>query len=303
MPSQRSLYASMLLVVLFWGGNYSFTKLAFGDLPPLAFTAIRFAIGSTVLWLLLRHREPGGRTPRGLWGRLIILGIIGNTLYQLCFVLGLARTTATNTSLILSAMPTVLTVSAGVLGLEQITARQRWALAIATIGVLLVIAAKGIAAEGGDWKGDALILAGVGCWTAYSLGIRQLRGQLTALRLTALTMLTGTPGLILAGIPSLLGVRWSEVHPGSWTGLAYSTFLSLVASYILWSRAVQRLGPARAALFTCITPLVATLTAMGLLGERPTVAHLAGGGLIIGGVVLGNAVPTSRVPEDEACHN
>ena len=144
MPSQRSLYASMLLVVLFWGGNYSFTKLAFGDLPPLAFTAIRFAIGSTVLWLLLRHREPGGRTPRGLWGRLIILGIIGNTLYQLCFVLGLARTTATNTSLILSAMPTVLTVSAGVLGLEQITARQRWALAIATIGVLLVIAAKGM---------------------------------------------------------------------------------------------------------------------------------------------------------------
>lgn len=293
----------MLLVVLFWGGNYAFTKRAFTDLPPLAFTAVRFLVGSTVLWMLLRRLEPEGETPRELWGRLIALGLIGNTLYQLCFVLGLSRTSATNTSLILSAMPTVLTVSAGVIGLERITPRQRWALAIATVGVVVVIAAKGIAARGGDLVGDALILAGVGCWTAYSLGIRQLRGQLSALRLTALTMLTGAPGLILAGIPSLLRVRWGEVHATAWTGLAYSTFLSLVASYILWSRAVQRLGPSRAALFTCITPLVATLAAMALLGERPTLAHLAGGGLIVGGVVLGNAVPAARAPDASTCNS
>lgn len=286
----------MVLVVLFWGGNYSFTKLAFSDLPPLAFTAIRFLVGSSVLWLLLRRLEPEGETPRELWGRLIALGLIGNTLYQLCFVLGLSRTSATNTSLILSAMPTVLTVSAGAIGLERITARQRWALAIATVGVLLVVLARGITTHGSDWVGDALILAGVGCWTAYSLGIRQLRGQLSALRLTALTMFTGTPGLILAGIPSLLRVRWEEVRMPAWGGLAYSTLLSLVASYILWSRAVQRLGPSRAALFTCMTPLVATLAAMSLLGERPTLAHLAGGGLIIGGVLLGNVLPAPRAP-------
>jgi drug/metabolite transporter (DMT)-like permease len=278
----------MLLVVLFWGGNFTFSKLAFGDLPPLAFTAVRFIIGSTVLWLLLKRAEPDGRTPPELWGRLIVLGIIGNTIYQLCFNLGLARTSATNTALILAAMPTVLTVSAGVIGLDRITARQRWALVLATLGVLLVVAARGLGSGGGDWVGDGLILGGVVCWTAYSLGIRQLRGALSALRLTALTMLTGTPLLVLSGIPSLLGVRWSEVHLNAWGGLAYSTFLSLVASYILWSRGVQRLGPSRAALFTCLTPLVATLVAMALLGERPTPAHLVGGGLIIGGVVLGN---------------
>lgn len=287
----------MLLVVLFWGGNYSFTKLAFADLPPLAFTAVRFLVGSTVLWLLLRRLEPGEATPPALWPRLVRLGLVGNTFYQLCFVLGLSRTSATNTALILSAMPTVLTVSAGVLGLERISARQRWALGLATVGVLLVIAARGIAAHPGDWVGDALILAGVGCWTAYSLGIRQLRGQVSALRLTALTMLTGTPGLVLAGVPSLIGVDWGAVHAASWVGLAYSTFLSLVASYLLWSYALQRLGPARAALFTCLTPLVATLAAMALLGERPTGAHLAGGGLIIGGVMLGNARLSSRGPD------
>lgn len=288
MPHQRSQYVSMLLVVLFWGGNFSFSKLAFVDLPPLAFTAVRFAIGSAIMWFLLERHEPEGRTPRELWGQLILLGIVGNTLYQLCFILGLARTSATNTSLILSAMPTVLTVTAGAIGLERVSGRQRWALALATLGVLLVVAARGIAPGAGDWIGDLLILGGVACWTGYTLGIRKLNGRLSALRVTAITMITGTPGLILAGVPSLIGLRWGGVRPVAWGGLAYSTLLSLVAAYILWSRAVQRIGPSRAALFTCITPLVATLVAMALLGERPTVAHLLGGGLIIGGVVLGN---------------
>lgn len=289
-------YLGMLLVVLFWGGNFSFTKLAFVDLPPLAFTAVRFTIGSLVMWLLLQRLEPEGKTPRELWGRLIVLGLVGNTLYQLCFILGLARTTATNTSLILSAMPTALTVAAGALGLERITGRQRWALALATFGVVTVVAARGISPAAGDWLGDLLILSGVACWTGYTIGLRRLGGQLSALRVTAVTMLTGTPGLVLAGIPSLLGVRWSAVRMPAWGGLAYSTMLSLVAAYIMWSRAVQQLGASRAALFTCITPLVATLVAMGILGERPTVAHLLGGGLIVGGVVLGNVSSEFRVP-------
>jgi drug/metabolite transporter (DMT)-like permease len=200
-------------------------------------------------------------------------------------------------------MPTVLTVTAGVIGLEVISNRQRWALGLATLGVLMVVAARGIAPGSGDWIGDVLILGGVACWTAYTLGIRRIGGKLSALRVTAITMLTGTPGLILIGIPSVLGLKWSAVRPTAWGGLVYSTLLSLVASYILWSKAVQRLGPSRAALFTCITPLVATLAAMALLGERPTIAHLLGGGLIVGGVVLGNFGTPAPSPNGATCNS
>jgi drug/metabolite transporter (DMT)-like permease len=287
-------HLEMLLVVLFWGGNFTASKLTLLSIPPLGFTAIRFTTGSLFMWLLIRRTEPGSLPQPGMLRRLVVLGLVGNTLYQLCFILGLSRTSATNTALILSAMPPVVTVAAGLLGMEVISNRQRMALALAMMGVLTVIASRGLDLAHGDWRGDLLILGAVACWTAYTLGLRRLAGRMSALRLTGWTMITGTPGLVLMGLPSLSALRWSTVPWQAWAGLAYSTLLSLLAAYILWSRAVQRLGASRAALYTCVVPLIATLVAMAVLGERPGPAHFMGGTLIVGGVLLGNLQAARR---------
>ncbi len=276
----------LLLVVLIWGGNFTATKLAFTEISPLAFTAVRFAFGSAFMWLLLVRREGWRLPPRNTWLPLIALGIVGNTIYQLCFMTGLYRTTATNSSLILASMPTVVTVAAGAFGLEEVTARQRWALAIATLGVVLVVASRGFTLEGGDLAGDMLMLAAVACWAAYTLGLRTLTGKMSTLALTTWTLITGAPGLLIAGVPAAWKLEWHAVTVRGWGGLAYATLLSLVVAYLLWNRGVRQIGPSRAALFTTLTPLVATLTAIVVLGERPGWLHLAGGAMIIAGVLV-----------------
>lgn len=289
MSVSRAAHFEMLLVVLFWGGNFTASKLAFPSIPPLPFTAIRFAVGSALLWALVARLEGHRPLPRDTIWPVIGLGVVGNTLYQVCFITGLATTTATNTSLILSAMPTVVTVVAGALGMEQVTARQRGALALATLGVVLTVAARGGTVAAGEWRGDLLILLAVGCWTAYTIGLRRMgRGRISSLEITCWTMITGTPGLLLIGAPGLLAMDWGAVQAVSWAGLVYSTLLSLVAAYILWTRAVQSIGASRAALYTCLTPFIATTIAVLVLGERPTPWHLAGGALIVTGVLLGN---------------
>src|SRR3954464_14866814 len=77
--------AGMLLVCLIWGLNFSVTKLALVEIPPLPFTAIRFVAASLLLWLVVRLVE--GPLPKGAAGlkRLVVLGLIGNTCYQLAF--------------------------------------------------------------------------------------------------------------------------------------------------------------------------------------------------------------------------
>lgn len=277
----------LLFVVIFWAGNFTASKIALAEIPPLPFTAVRFALGSVILWCIMVARERRPLPPPGTIVPLVVLGLVGNTLYQLFFINGLAITTATNSALILAGMPTVVTVAAGLLGLEQTSARERWGLGIATLGVVAVVTARGGDAHTpGEVRGDLLMVAAVFCWAAYTLGLRVLKGKMSALSLTTWTLITGTPGLVAAGIPGVLRQDWGAVSRAGWVGLAYSIVLSLVAAYVLWNRGVEKLGPARTSLFSLLTPLVATLIAMAILHERPTLVHVAGGTLIISGVLL-----------------
>src|ERR671914_629686 len=107
-PTRLSSDLAMLLVCLIWGLNFSITKLALAQIPPLPFTAIRFVVSSLLLWLVLRMTEGPLRVPGPALRLLILLGLLGNTCYQLAFTVGLNHTTATNSALILSTVPTVV---------------------------------------------------------------------------------------------------------------------------------------------------------------------------------------------------
>ena len=276
----------MLLVCIIWGFNFSVTKSAFDQIAPLPFTAIRFVISSLLLLLVLRIVEGPAKLPPGALKQLIILGVVGNTCYQLAFILGLARTTATNSALILSTLPTVVAVFAGALGLERITPRMRLGIALGTVGVVLVIATRGVGFDRGTFIGDLVTVLAVLCWAAYTLGLRQVSKGVSSLRVTTITTLTGTPGLLLAGLPGVLRLDWRAVGLDAWLAVAYSSVLSLVVAYLLWNRSVKAIGSARTAIYMCITPLVAVLGAWILLGERPQPLQGVGAALIITGVLL-----------------
>jgi drug/metabolite transporter (DMT)-like permease len=276
----------MLVVCLIWGINFSVTKLAIGQMPALPFTAIRFTLASLLLWLILRKLEGPATLAPEVTRRLVVLGIVGNTLYQLAFVLGLAYTTATNSSLIVATVPTVVAVLAGLFGLERITPRMWAGIALGTIGVVLVIAASGVEFSAVTLRGDLLTVLGVFCWAGYTLGLRKLPPTLSPLRVTTVTAVAGTPGLVLAGLPGLAGMEWRAVPGTAWAALGYATVFSLVVAYILWNRSVQAVGVTRTAIYMCLTPLIAVAAAWLMLGEQAQPLQGVGAVLIVAGVLL-----------------
>jgi drug/metabolite transporter (DMT)-like permease len=276
----------MLLVCLIWGFNFSITKSAFDQIPPLPFTAIRFAISSLLLWVVLRVVEGPAKLPPGAMRRLILLGLVGNTLYQLFFMLGLSRTTASNSALILSTVPTVVAVFAGALGLERITTRMRWGIALGMLGVGLVITTRGVAFDRGTLSGDLLSMLAVLCWAGYTVGLRRVPQGVSPLRVTTITTIAGTPGLVLVGLPGVSRLEWGAVSVTAWLAVAYASVLSLVVAYLLWNRSVKAIGGTRTAIYMCLTPVVAVLGAWLLLGERPHPLQGIGAFFIITGVLL-----------------
>lgn len=291
----------MLLVALIWGVNFSVTKGAFTTFPPLAFTAVRFVLASVMLVVLTSRLEGSGPLPRGALRRLVLLGVVGNTLYQLGFISGLARTTASNSALILASMPSIVALMAAGLRFEPVRPRVLGGVLVATVGVVLVVAARGTGFGGGTLSGDLLTLAAVLCWAGYTLALRFLPAGVSPLRVTLVTTVAGAPGLVLAGLPEIVRMDWGAVGLGGWGALAYSTVLSLVVAYLIWNRSVQVVGPSRTVVYMCLTPLIAVAAAAVLLGERPRPLQGVGALLIISGVVLtrlgGRSEAASVAPE------
>lgn len=276
----------MLLVCLIWGTNFSVVKLALRAMPPLAFTALRFVVSSAVLWALLRRLKGGVRMPRGLFGPMVALGVLGNTCYQVAFTLGLRYTTATNCALIISTVPAVVALLGELLGIERTTPRMRWGIALATAGVALVVGAGGVRFTADTLRGDALAVAATLCWAGYTLGLRRVPPTVSPLEVTTFATLTGTPGLVVAALPDLAGLAWERVPGVAWGAMGYASVLSLVVAYAIWNASVQRVGGTRTAIYLCLTPVVAAVAAWLILDERLRPVQALGAALILPGVLL-----------------
>jgi drug/metabolite transporter (DMT)-like permease len=277
---------TMMLVVLIWGMNFSVTKIALTELPPLAFAALRFSGAAVLLWALLRWREGVRALPKGALWKLTWVGIVGNTFYQVLFSYGLTITTAANGALLIAITPALVALFGALLGIERLRRATVLGIALAFAGVVLVLLARGLAFTRTGLLGDALMLGCAVCWTVYTLGVRTVAGGMSPLAITAWTMVTGVPGLILVSLPDLLRVEWAAVSFTAWAGLFYSMVLALVVSYVLWNNSVRVAGSNRTAIYGCAIPLVAALVAWPLLGEVPVPLQAVGAVLIIGGVLL-----------------
>ncbi|WP_224248909.1 DMT family transporter [Hyalangium gracile] len=268
-PARRFSLSDVAIasVVVIWGTNYTVVKEALDAIPALAFMSLRFGLAALAMGVLLWRLEGWKPLPRATLLRLMALGLMGNTLYQLFFMLGIDRTTAANSGLLTAVSPVLTTSLAAAFGLERLTRNVVLGLVLSVPGMILVVAARGPELSADTRVGDLLILAGCVCWAIYTVGLRTLDPGLSALRVTAMTMISGAPAVVLAGLPAVLELEPSRVGPGAWAALAYSALISLVLSYVIWNRSVQQVGSSRTALYNTGLPVVAALTSCALEGK------------------------------------
>ena len=279
---------AMLLVCLIWGINFSMLKFGMQTLSPFTLTAARYLIATAVLWLVVRWLEPGVQVERRVAWRLMGLGVLGNTLYQAGFAVGLTMTTASNSSLLIASTPLVTALVGAGLGLEKLTRPVVVAIGLGTAGVvLIVLGSHGTDFSMASMRGDALTIFAVCCWAFFTHGVRHIgAADVSPLQSTLLTTVGGTPGLVLLGLPGMLAQDWTAVSLPTWGALLYAALLSIVLCYMLWTRSVRVLGANRTALWGLTTPVFALTAAALMLGETITAVQVTGAVLIMGSVAV-----------------
>lgn len=287
-------------VILIWGVNFSVIKAALADFEPLAFNALRFGLASAILLAFFLARREGPRFSRREWLILAALGVLGNVLYQILFILGIDRTRAGNTSLLLETVPILTALMSSAAGHERLSSKVWTGILLSLAGAAVVVAgsARGLGFGRATVNGDLLVLAAAAAWAAYTVAASQLVRRHGTVAVTATTMWIGTAGLFAVGLPSLAAQDWGAVRQAAWAGLVYSGAFAIAGAYLLWYLLVGRIGSTRAAVYTTTIPVVAMAVAWLAIGEVPTTAQAIGAAAIIGGVVLAQRAAAAEMPPE-----
>lgn len=278
----------LLAMILIWGVNYAVVKAALAEMRPLGFNSARFILASALTLLLLRLIEGDVGFARGDWWRFLGLGLIGNTCYQVLFINGIDRTTAGNSALLLATTPIFISLIGAAVGVERVGKLAWVGVFFSFAGILMVIVGsnKELSLSRETIKGDVLILIGAAVWSLYTVLSKPMLARYSALKLTALAMLGGTPFLVLFSIPQLLAQDWAAVSWQGWLGLFFSGSMAIALCYIIWNSGVSKVGGTRTAVYSNLSPVIATIFAWLTLGEAITAFMVAGAAMIFLGIYL-----------------
>ena len=289
---------SLVLMSLIWGVNYIVIKYATGIVSPLAYNAARILLATLAL-LAVATVWGGARPTRSDAIALVLLGVLGNGIYQVLFIEGVARTRAGEAALVVGASPALMALFGAWRGIERLSARSAIGIAISMAGVGLIVlgrAASGADADahGGSVVGDLLVLCGSVSWAVYTVLLTPYLPRVSGWWVSASTMMGGLLVLSVVGARAVLATSWTALPSSAWLAMTYSGLGALVVAYILWYYGVRTLGPTRTALYGNLQPIVALVAAWPTLGEVPTAWQGVGAVAIVSGVVL------TRVKASEA---
>ncbi len=275
--------------VLIWGSNNIVVKSALMQIPPMAFNAMRFVIAPVLLLLLTRLIEGDVSIARRDWGLTVVVGLVGHFAHQALFVQGLARTSATNTALVLAATPAFVALLGLARKSERLSSRNWLGMLLSFAGIALVISQQGSGLQFGQQtlSGDAMMLGATVLWALYILLSRPLVMRTSPLRAAAWSMVCAAPLLLLAGAPELRSLDWQSVSFASKIGMLFSAVFSIAISYAIWNVGIRYVGSAHVAVYSYLTPLVTVIVAWIVLGEVLSLLQAAGGVMVLVGVALG----------------
>lgn len=282
--------------VVFWGTAYiaSKTLLNAGFSPPYIILC-RQGLAFALLCLVTGKYVPIG----GLAGLkrdrfLILAGCLGAALYYLLESTAMLFTYATNVSLMVAVSPLFATLFNRFLPGKDRTPLGRTffpGLALCLAGVTLVIL-NGARLQLNP-LGDFIGLLASACWAGYSFFLSKARRinedqeqPLNDLLLTRRSLFYGMVLILAVHLCSGAGFDPAIFAPRSLPMLLYLAALPSACAFLLWGKAIQRIGMLNTSLYVNLSPLITVVSAAIFLKEQLTLIS----GLGMAAIVLGLAI-------------
>ncbi len=277
MPASHFLLLG--LICLTWAGNFIAAAWVVGQVEPLSFTVIRFAMVLVLLAPLLKLPA------RSQWGGLVLTcWFMGGIHFALLFVaLGRSSDISSIALLMQVYVPMSTLLAVMVLG-ERIGWRTTAGILVAFAGVLVMGLDPLVLAQM-----DVVVLV---LLAALSLAIgtmlmRRLQG-ISVLNFQAWNALLSLPlliGLTLVLGESMLPSAEALARPSVWSAIAYSAIGASIVGHGGFYWLIQRHEVNTVTPYLLLVPVLAVVLGIVFWGDRPGPRLMLGGGMVLAGVL------------------
>ncbi|WP_134703562.1 DMT family transporter [Ammoniphilus sp. YIM 78166] len=283
------------LAASIWGGMYVVSKYVLDFIPPLTLVWLRYIVAFLVLFILLQVQQRKTtrlRIEKKDWYLFAWIGFIGYFVSISFQFIGTRLSDAHTGALITSATPAFIVVFARWILGEAFTTRKLVSLALATLGVVIVI----------GWEQNvdssllgSLILVGA----AITWALLSIYAKIATQRHTSLTVTTYAVffALLFTTPVMLWEIRREAIHynePLIILGVLYLGIVSTAGAFFLWNKGLELMDAGVGSLFFFFQPIVGSFLGWLLLHEHLGVNFFVGGGFILLGVLLVTLQPETK---------
>jgi drug/metabolite transporter (DMT)-like permease len=277
----------LLTCNLIWASQFVMVKLVQDRMGPLLAVTLPMAISTLLLIPLVRHDS----VPRRDVPNFLLIGLAGQVVAQLFITWGVRLSLAANAALLALALPVLTAFMAYVLLGERMTPVRWVSFALALVGAAVC--------SGVDWRalnltggrflaGNAMILASV-CGSAfYNVYSKKLLVRYSPLQVLLYSyyvvcaflvpITAAAEGRTFLDVPQF---TWKV-----WIGLFVLAVFQYFLSMVIFLNVLTRLDATQAALSNYLIPFFGLVLAAIILGERLTLAMIAGGILVLASTLL-----------------
>jgi drug/metabolite transporter (DMT)-like permease len=282
-----SLYA--LMSISFWGVSFVSTKAVLGKLDPYSLIAVRFGIGALFLLLLLLIHRTRLLVSITYIPHLIILGTLGVFVHQLLQATALLTINASSAGWLISFSPIFTVILSVVFLNEKMSVSKAVGMVIAITGVFLITTTRsGQSFQFATSIGFFLMLLSTLNWAVYSVLLKSLKIPYPPLLVTFYMSLLG----FILSVPLVIRNNgWEPLFLLTHKEWAHLLFLGIFVSgiaYWYWGKALAVLEASKVSMFLYLEPLSTLIAAVLLLQEKILFLSVAGGIIIILGVIIVN---------------
>ena len=279
---------------LLYGCSFAFTKNVTGSVDPFTLLGWRFVTAFAAMLVLMAFRVIKVRVTRATLGPLLVLAAFQPLAYYVGETFGVMRTTASESALIIAAIPVAMIVTATFIVRRRPSRWQVAGIAVTLVGVVVTVVASGLSARF-DPLGYVLLLAAVVSFSLYAAFAERFAGTASDVDKTFVMVASGA--LVFGGItvgqhaasgtlPWLASLPLTQ--PGFAFAVGYLALGSTIGAFFLQNVAIGRIGSTRFSTFIGLSTITTLVVSAIFLGESLTPAQLVGGIVILAGVYLAN---------------